>query len=148
MAVPTGSGTETLHAHHFDDVDATQILIFGAQHHVYTVLSTICYCVSVGASADTCTLEILGFGGHAGATAETMRLARFNLAADETFVFNDKFCMNGFEPTAYTIPLTTLAEQVATAAQGSSVVQKYQMTQTDVDVHYDVHVSFIDQDFS
>ena len=52
MAVPTGSGTEVIKAAHFDDVDATQTLIFGAQHHIYTVLSTICFCVSVGAASD------------------------------------------------------------------------------------------------
>ena len=37
MAVPTGSGTETLHSHWFEDVDNMQTLIYGAQHHVYTV---------------------------------------------------------------------------------------------------------------
>ena len=29
MALPTGSGTETLHTHTFEDVDATQSLIVG-----------------------------------------------------------------------------------------------------------------------
>ena len=56
MAVPTGSGTEVIKAAHFDDVDATQTLIFGAQHHIYTVLSTICFCVSVGAADDIAVL--------------------------------------------------------------------------------------------
>ena len=32
MAVPTGSGTETLHSHWFNDVDGAQTLIFGAQY--------------------------------------------------------------------------------------------------------------------
>ena len=40
MALAVGAGTETLHAYSLDDVDATQDLIFGAQHHIYTVLST------------------------------------------------------------------------------------------------------------
>ena len=45
MALATGAGTETLHAHHFEDVSAatTQNLIVGVQHHIYTVLSIICF---------------------------------------------------------------------------------------------------------
>ena len=39
MALPTGGGTETLKSHWFYDVDGAQTLIFGVQHHVYTVMS-------------------------------------------------------------------------------------------------------------
>jgi hypothetical protein len=148
MAVPTGSGTEVIKAAHFDDVDATQTLIFGAQHHIYTVLSTICFCVSVGAAADIAVLGILGNGSHDGGTAHFMKICQFNLAANETFVWNDKFSFFGFETAAFTEPLDSLAEQTGLATQNSSVPQKYQYQCTDADVHYDVHVSFIDQDWS
>ena len=50
MAVPTGSGTETLHSHMFADVDAPQTLIYGVQHHVYTVLSVIIHCNALDAT--------------------------------------------------------------------------------------------------
>ena len=39
MAVPTGSGTETLHSALFEDVDATQTLILGVQPVSYTHLT-------------------------------------------------------------------------------------------------------------
>ena len=64
MALPTGSGTETLHAHHFEDVDATQTLILGVQHHVYTVLSAIFYCNVLNAVTDFGTINLIGHEGQ------------------------------------------------------------------------------------
>ena len=52
MAVPTGSGTETLHSHWFEDVDNMQTLIYGVQHHVYTVKSIIIYCEGLDLTTD------------------------------------------------------------------------------------------------
>ena len=149
MAVPTGSGTEVLKAHSFDDVDLEQDLILGVQHHIYTVLSTICYCVSVGEANDVGKLQILGNGNHTGTSGTKMKIAQFNIEADQTFVFNDKFSFFGFEAVAYTEAATlTEANQAKIAAQGSSEPQKYQFDVTDADAHFDVHVSFIDQDIS
>ena len=145
MALLVGAGTETLHGYSFDDVDATQDLIFGAQHHIYTVLSTIVHVVSIGTAGDSYKLAILGNGNHAGGTAHLVSLAHVVAVALETFVFNDKFSFNGFETAAYTEPLNTNAEQLLQAAQGSAVPQRLQMTTTDADVDLDVHVTFIDQ---
>ena len=145
MALSVAAGTETLHAYSFDDVDATQDLIFGAQHHIYTVLSTIVYSVSIGTAGDTFQLAILGNGNHAGGTAHLMIIAKVVSVAGQTFVFNDKFSFNGFEAAAYTEPLSDNAEQLLQAAQGSSVPQRYQYIPLDADVDCDIHLTFIDQ---
>ena len=147
MALSVAAGTETLHALSFGDADATQDLIVGAQHHIYTVLSTIVYSVSIGTAGDTFQLAIVGHDHHAGAdtNASIMIIAKVVAVAGETFVWNDKFSFNGFEPAAYTEPLSDNAEQVAIAAQDSAVPQRYQYIPLDTDVDCDIHVTFIDQ---
>jgi hypothetical protein len=145
MALSVAAGTETLHGYSFGLLDGTQDLIFGAQHHIYTVLSIIAFCRAIGAATDTATIQILGNNNHISGTAQTMKIANYVCVANETFVFNDKFSFNGFETAAYTEPLDTNAEQLLQAAQGSAVPQRLQMTTTDADVDLDVHVTFIDQ---
>ena len=42
MAIARGAGTEIIRAHHFENItNSDKILIFGVQHHIYTVLSII-----------------------------------------------------------------------------------------------------------
>ena len=146
MALSVGAGTETLHAASFGDADAAQDLIVGAQHHIYTVLSTICFCVSIGTAGDTYQLAIIGHDHHAGAdtNASTMRIAQVVAVANQTFIFNDKFSFNGFGAAAYTEPLNTAVEQ-ATLAQQGGTLQRYQYIPLDTDVDCDVHVTYIDQ---
>jgi len=147
MALSVAAGTETLQALSFGDADATQDLIVGAQHHIYTVLSTIVYSVSIGTAGDTFQLAIVGHDHHAGAdtNASIMVIAKVVSVAGQTFIFNDKFSFNGFEGVAYTEPLNSNAEQVAIAAQNSAVPQRYQYIPLDTDVDCDIHVTFIDQ---
>ena len=146
MAVPTGSGTEVLSAHHFDGMDALQPLIIGVKFHTYTVLSTIVFSVSIGAAGDTYLLVITGHDNHAGAdsNASIMIIAKVVAVAGQTFVFNDKFSMNGFGSAAYTEPLNTAAE-MATVAQQGGTLNRYQYIPLDADVDCDIHVTFIDQ---
>ena len=146
MAVPTGSGTETLHAHHFDDVDAIQTLIFGVQHHVYTVLSIIVYCHALDLTTDVGVIQMKGYDNHGGASGQTMSIARFNIQVGETFVWNDKFSFNGYEPAGTNI--FSAAEQILIAAQGGSVAQVlYWSSDSSVD-DFDVIVTYLDQDWS
>ena len=147
MALSVAAGTETLHALSFGDADATQDLIVGAVHHIYTVLSTFVYSVSIGTAGDTYQLAIVGHDHHAGAdsNASIMIIAKVVAVAGETFILNDKFSFNGFEGAAYTEPLSSNAEQVAIAAQNSAVAQRYQYIPLDADVDCDIHVTFIDQ---
>ena len=148
MAVPTGSGTEVLKAHSFDDVTAVLPLIIGVQFHTYTVLSYISYCIAINAAADFGIIQLLGNGNFTAGTGHTMVLARYNPAVGETYVWNDKFSFFGAEPSAYTEPLSTAAEQVAIAAQGQNTVQVFQHNRTDAGDIFDITVSFLDQDWT
>ena len=146
MALSVEAGTETLHGYSFGDVDASQDLIVGVVHHIYTVLSTIVFSVSIGTAGDTYQLVITGHDNHAGAdsNASIMIIAKVVAVAGQTFVFNDKFSMNGFGAAAYTEPLSTAAEGVTIAAQGGTL-QRYVCEPLDGDVTLDMHVTYIDQ---
>mgnify|MGYP003154182161 CR=1 FL=1 len=144
MALPTGSGTETLHSHWFIDVDGGQTLIYGVKHHVYTVLSIIVCCKAVNASADYFYINLEGHDGHAGTSANVGRLQRGNPQVGETFVWNDKFCFNGVEPTGTNV--FSASEQIAIAAQSGTAVQELKFDCTHASDSYDVLVSYIDQD--
>ena len=147
MALIVAAGTETLQAMSFADITADQDLIVGAQHHIYTVLSTIVFVVSIGTAGDVYELLILGHDhfGDATSQANPMVIAKPVTAAGETFVFNDKFSFNGFSSAAYTEPMSTNAEQATIAQQGGSVAQRYQIHPLDTAVITDVTVTFIDQ---
>ena len=146
MALSVAAGTETLHALNFGDADATQDLIVGAVHHIYTVLSTFVYSVSIGTAGDTFQLAIVGHDHHAGAdsNASIMIIAKVVSVAGQTFIFNDKFSFNGFGAAAYTEPMDTNVEQLAIAQQGGTL-NRYQYIPLDTDVDCDIHVTFIDQ---
>ena len=146
MAVPTGSGTETIHSHSFDNVDADQTLIFGVQHHVYTVLSIIVYANVLAATADYGYLKFVGHDGHAGAAGVTMYMARFNIQVGETYVWNDKFSFNGVEPTGTNV--FSAAEQIAIAAQSGSAVQSLEAAPTHTTDDYDILITYLDQDWT
>ena len=150
MAVPTGSGTETIHSHFFEDVDAIQTLIYGVQHHVYTVLSIIVYCNALDATTDFGYIQIKTYDNHTSSgTGSTMILARFNPQVGETYVWNDKFSFNGYEPSGTAV--MSAAVQILNAAQGGSADAELQFTMTSADSggqDYDVHVTYLDQDWS
>tara|TARA_R110000824_G_scaffold243648_1_gene432386 strand:- start:126 stop:566 length:441 start_codon:yes stop_codon:yes gene_type:complete len=146
LALPTGGGTETLHSHLFEDVDAAQTLILGVQHHVYTVLSITAKCNVLGSSTNTGSINLIGYNLHGSASAATMGLAVFNIVVGETFVWNDKFSFNGYEPTG--TPSLNAAGQIAVAAQAGSVAQQLSFTTTSSTDDFDVFVSYIDQDWS
>jgi len=146
MAIARGAGTEILRAAHFEDIDATvQILIFGVQHHIYTVLNVIIYGKVVQAAGNIVDVQITGYDSKAGTTAQGCVLYRAAMSVNETHVWNDKFSFNGHEPTDFTGPLSTAAMQDAIADQGSSVAQLLLLSTEHADDGYEVHVSYIDQ---
>ena len=144
MALNVAAGTETLQALSFGDMDATGDLIVGAQHHIYTVLSTIVFCNGIGTTGDVYSLTIKGMNNHAEDVDHVMTLVKVTAVANQTFVFNDKFSFNGFGGAAYTEPLDSAAE-MATMAQQGGTLQRYQYVPQDTDVDCDIHVTFIDQ---
>ena len=144
MALPTGAGTETLHSHLYEDVDASQNLIVGVQHHVYTVLSVIVWCEVLNATTDFGYLRMIGYDNHNGASDQEVFMARFNIQVGETYVWNDKFSFNGYEPTGTDV-FSTAAHATANAAQAGSVAQIFQFSQSSTVDDYHVVVTYIDQ---
>ena len=64
----------------------------------------------------------------------------------QTFVFNDKFSINGHQPTTFTEPMNDATKQNALADQGGTV-QKLMCKSEGAD-NYDFHCTFIDQNNS
>ena len=146
MALPTGSGTETLHSHCFADVDANTTLIYGAQHHVYTVLSFTCYCNALNAATDVGLLGLKHYDNHAGTSGATIYIARFTIGVGETYVWNDKFSFNGYEPSGTAV--MSAAVQIANAAQAGSADAELFFDMTHASDDFDITVTYLDQDWS
>ena len=145
MAVSRGSGTEIIRTALFEDVvNSSQKLIVGVQHHIYTVLSLVCYCEQ--RSGTECGyLRLVGYDAVGGTTAQTIQMAKMSVAAGETFVWNDKFSFNGFEPTNFTGPMDDATKQDAIADQGSSVSQYLAFLTDSSSTAYDLVLTYIDQ---
>ena len=146
MAIARGAGTEIIRSVHFEDVDSTdKHFIIGEQHHIYTVLSIIVTPTALNAITDTITFSLRGYDSNAGTTAQAIRLFQTNPQVNETFVFNDKFSFNGFEPVDFAGPMDDATKQNAIADQGSSVAQKLFAVATHASDSYEVTVTYIDQ---
>ena len=130
MALPTGSGSEIIKSSHFSLVGATSggttSLITGVALHIYTVLSII---ITNRTTRTNDTLN-LGLLCHGGANNEDVYLLfAQSIGSKETFTWNDRFSFHG---------------------QGNnSAVQKLQFyTAGDNASQFDIHVTYIDQDWT
>jgi hypothetical protein len=150
MAIAQGAGTEIIRSHLFNacGLSGDRTLITGVQHHIYTVLSVSCFCVA-RSGTEFGYLNVVGYDSREGATGLDIQLAKLDNSAGETFVWNDKFSFNGYEPIDFTANLDDDGtKQIAIAAQGSGVDQ-YLKWQTDsTGTYYDIVVTFIDQNNS
>jgi len=146
MAISRGAGTEIIRCAEFEYIAGSttaQKLIFGVQHHIYTVLSIVV--VSVTATTNL-KCFLVGYDAVGGTTAQYMHY--FNtgaMSADATFVWNDKFSFNGFEPTDFAGPMDNLTKQDAIADQGSGVAQYLNADTTHAGDDLDIHITYIDQ---
>ena len=153
MAIARGAGTEIIRSHHFEDItggDASHTLILGVQHHIYTVLSVIIHCDAHASSGHYARLRILGYDSQGGTTAQQHIIFRQIIQLRETYVWNDKFSFNGYEPVSFTGPLSTIEEQDAIADQGNTGTfptgsQELNLFTSDASTNFDVTVTFIDQ---
>jgi len=146
MAIARGAGTEIIRCHHFEDIDNTRTtLIYGVQHHIYTVLSITAACTNLQTATNKCYLNIQGYDAKAGTTGQLVRILNVHIADGETFVWNDKFSFNGHEPTDFTGPIDSVAKQDAIADQGSSVAQLLTWEASQAADSFEVTVTFIDQ---
>jgi len=146
MAIARGAGTEIIRSASFESVNTATKLIIGVQHHIYTVLSLTATCIGRNAS-EKGYIMLIGWDAMGGLSAGDHYISDINNSIRETFVWNDKFSFNGFEPLASAMSgtLSTVAEQDAIADQGSAVSQYLQLTTDSGSTWYDVTVTYIDQ---
>ena len=146
MAIARGAGTEIIRSAHFEYVAANttaQTLIFGVQHHIYTVLSII---VDAYLNSDGLKCYLTGYDSLEGTTAQDMQCFHTGaMSVNTSYIFNDKFSFNGHEPTDFAGPMDSIVKQDAIADQGSSVAQKLQMQKVASADDFHVHITYIDQ---
>ena len=146
MAIARGAGTEIIRSAQFEYVASNttpQTLIFGEQHHIYTVLSIIIF-----AKAASTGMEVYIDGYDALEGTTTQGVCLFNpgsMSINETYVFNDKFSFNGHEPTDFVGPMEDATKQNAIADQGSSSPNKLRMGKLANGDQYEVLISYIEQ---
>ena len=152
MAIARGAGTEIIRSASFDYSASNQTvktLIFGEQHHIYTVLSIFVHAQTSSGAFD---LFIKGYDSLEGTTQQSMYIFNTVYAADsegfkegQTWVLADPFSFNGHEPTNFSGPMDNATKQDAIIDQGSSVPQLLQMQKHSNASNYNVHITFIDQ---
>ena len=146
MAIVRSAGTEIIRSAHFEDVDSTnQILIMGVQHHIYTVLSVIVQCRTLQAAGNYIRMGVHGYDSKGGTTNQDIYIFQQDMEVGQSFVWNDKFSFNGFEPTNFTGPMDDATKQDAIADQGSGVAQYLFINSEHADDTFDVSVTYIDQ---
>ena len=146
MAIARGAGTEIIRSIHLHELDSTtRNLIYGVQHHIYTVLSIITYAVSVNSAGNYMTCLLAGYDSLAGTTNVNHYIFRNDMSAAETYVWNDKFSFNGFEPTDYSGNMDSDADQNLISDQASGVAQVLKMYSEHASDSFDVTCTFIDQ---
>ena len=119
MDIARGAGTEIIRCHQYEHVGSTTMkLIVGVQHHIYTVLNATFHCVS-RSGTEKGYFTLYGYDSKAGDTNQRHILAVIDIAVNETFVWNDKFSFNGYEPTNFTGPMDDATKQDAIADQGT-----------------------------
>ena len=147
MAIARGAGTEIIRNILMEDVNNTnRVLIFGVQHHIYTVLSIICHCDVVNAAGDYIRTYITGYDSLGGTTDERFYIFKQDMQVGQTYVWNDKFSFNGYEPSGTAV--MSAAVQILNAAQGGAADAEYQMSQTHATDDFDVIVTYLDQDWT
>ena len=146
MAIARGAGTEIIRSAHFEDIDdTTQILIMGVQHHIYTVLSIVLRPAVLTSPTNGMYFNIRGYDSKAGTTAQNTLWLRASPAVGETFVWNDKFSFNGYEPIDFAGPLDDATKQDAIADQGSSVAQYLHCSSDESADSFELTITYIDQ---
>ena len=146
MAIGRGAGTEIIRTIYADDIDSTDtILIFGVQHHIYTVLNVTFIAETWQASGNKVRLFVVGWDAKGGTSGQSFNLFNQAMIAGQTFVWNDKFSFNGHEPTGVSGAMDSIVKQDAIADQGSSTPQYLKVDTTHSSDSGHISVTYIDQ---
>ena len=149
MAIVRSAGTEIIRSIHLETVsNASEEVILGVQHHIYTVLSIIAHAAHVNTAGNHIRCYLQVYDSLAGESAQAINIFQQNMNVNETFVWNDKFSFNGFEPVDFTAGMDSIAKQDAIADQGSAVAQKLFVIGAHASDIFDLTITFIDQNNS
>ena len=151
MAIARGAGTEIIRSAHFEYVAANQtaqILIFGEQHHIYTVLSISLYNDqgTIGDTNTTLFTYIDGYDCTDGSNAEIFLFRTGTTMAHSTYMYNEKISFNGHGPTDFAAGagVDSIAKQNAIADQGGAV-QKLMCKKGHNNDLWNISITYIDQ---
>jgi hypothetical protein len=151
MAISRGAGTEIIRTAHFEYIAANttaQVLIFGVQHHIYTVLSLSFYNVQTATTDSNTTLAtyIDGYDCIDGSNADTLLFRTGVTNGFSTFIYNDKISFNGHGPTDFAggAGVDSIAKQDAIADQGGAV-QKLMCQKGHNNDLWNISITYIDQ---
>jgi len=148
MAIARGAGTEIIRSVLLKDVDDTwRTAIYGVRHHIYTILNINIFAYNVNTAGNYCEVKIVGYDAVAGTSGQDFFIVRQDMQNNGTFVWNDKFSFNGYEPVDFTGPLDSEAKQDAIADQAvsSDTRQSLQVHGEHGSDHFMVAVTYIDQ---
>ena len=148
MAIARGAGTEIIRSIQLETLDSTtKPLIYGVRHHIYTILSIVCYCNVVATAGNYIQCYLTGYDSRAGDPQQNHWLFKQDMQANQSFVWNDKVSFNGYEPVDFTGPVDSEAKQDAIADQLVSGDSNRQIlyVQTEAGDNIDVWCTFIDQ---
>ena len=149
MAIVRTAGTEIIRSVAHQWVNNTSAnLIIGVQHHIYTVLSITVQCQALQTAGNYIEIKLTGYDSYLGETAQDINIIKQVMTPGETFIFNDKFSFNGYEPTDFTGAMNGSDDQDAIADQGSSVSQVLKLNGTEGNDKFDVICTYIDQNNS
>ena len=151
MAIVRTAGTEIIRTVNLEAVnDSTKPAIIGVQHHIYTVLSIVCYANSLNSAGDYVRCYLTGFDALAGESAQDIYIFKQGMNAGDTFVWNDKFSFCGCEPdwSGASGGMTTAAEQDLIADQGTATVQTLKVDTEHSSDNVDIIVTYIDQNIA
>ena len=145
MAISRGAGTEIIRSWMGQDVDATQTIITGAAHHIYTILSIVMQCQGKNAGTNKFKFYLVGWDQHAGGTGATHYIVDSIMNVGDTWVWNDKFSFNGTEPTGLSGTGGSVAHADAVADQGTATAQTLTFTCDNAGDNYDIICTYLDQ---
>jgi len=148
MAIARGAGTEIIRSVQLHALNnTTETLIYGVRHHIYTILSIIVKVEAIATADNWVKCYLTGYDSGAGTAQASFVIFEPSLSLDQTFVWNDKFSFNGYEPVDFTGPIDSEAKQDAIADQlvvGDSNRQMLKIYTEGAD-DFDVLCTFIDQ---
>jgi hypothetical protein len=146
MAIARGAGTEIIRSTHMTGVNSsTRQLIFGEQHHIYTVLSVTAHAASIQAAGNWVRLVLLAYDTLNSAAGGEIHIFQEDMQTLETYVWNDKFSFGGHEASGFSGEMDSIVKQDQIADQAGSNPQKLVIYSQHASDNFDVTCTFIDQ---